>query len=137
MNSVNRAIIHADFDAFYASVEQRERPGLKDKALLVGGRSEDRGVVASASYEARAFGIRSAMPMGRAMRFCLHAIRVAPRFEVYKEISRQALKIFGEVTSLVEPISLDEAYLDVTEIQDNLGSPAQIGLCIKKKIKEA
>ena len=136
MNSVSRAIIHADFDAFYASVEQRDRPELKGKALLVGGKSEDRGVVASASYEARAFGIRSAMPMGQAMRLCPHAIRIAPRFEAYKEISLQALHIFGEVTPLVEPISLDEAYLDVTEVHDDLGGPARLGLCIKERIKE-
>ena len=101
MNSVSRAIIHADFDAFYASVEQRDRPELKGKALLVGGKSEDRGVVASASYEARAFGIRSAMPMGQAMRLCPHAIRIAPRFEAYKEISLQALHIFGDVVSMI------------------------------------
>lgn len=116
-----RKIIHVDMDAFYASVEQMDHPELKGKALAVGG-SEKRGVVAAASYEARKFGVRSAMSGMQAKRNCPELIFVKPRFERYKEISKQVRAIFYDYTDLVEPLSLDEAYLDVTE--NKIGNPS-------------
>ncbi|MCH8283438.1 MAG: DNA polymerase IV [Chloroflexi bacterium] len=109
-----RCILHADLDAFYASVEQMDRPELKGKPVLVGGPPEKRGVVAACSYEARAFGIHSAMPMRTAVARCPRAIVVPPRFDRYRELSRQVMDIFKSLTNLVEPLSLDEAFLDVT-----------------------
>jgi DNA polymerase-4 len=116
MSPTSRArwILHADLDAFYASVEQMDNPELRGKPVVVGGSPETRGVVAAASYEARAFGVGSAMPMVRALRLCPQAIRVRPRFGRYQEVSGQIMDIFRELTSLVEPLSLDEAYLDVS-----------------------
>ncbi len=108
-----RKIIHVDMDAFYASVEQRDNPDYRGKPLMVGGGK--RGVVAAASYEARAFGVRSAMPTGQALRLCPDIVVVKPRFEVYKETSLTIRKIFQRYTHAIEPLSLDEAYLDVTE----------------------
>ncbi|TXE08265.1 DNA polymerase IV [Gelidibacter salicanalis] len=116
-----RKIIHVDMDAFYASVEQMDHPELKGKALAVGG-SEKRGVVAAASYEARKFGVCSAMSGMQAKRNCPELIFVKPRFDRYKEISKQVKSIFYEYTDLVEPLSLDEAYLDVTE--NKMGNPS-------------
>ena len=110
----HRKIIHVDMDAFYASVEQRDDPELRGKPVAVGG-SRERGVVAAASYEARKFGVRSAMPSVTAKRQCPDLIFVNPRFEVYKAISKQVREIFAEHTTIIEPLSLDEAYLDVTE----------------------
>src|SRR5690554_1104007 len=116
-----RKIIHIDMDAFYASVEQLDNPELVGKPLAVGG-SEKRGVVAAASYEARKFGVRSAMSGVAAKRNCPDLIFVPPRFDRYREISNEIRKIFFEYTDLVEPLSLDEAYLDVTE--NKKGNPS-------------
>src|SRR5437868_3755690 len=109
-----RKIIHVDMDAFYASVEQRDNPELRGKPLAVGGAAA-RGVVAAASYEARKFGVHSAMPSVTAARKCPDLIFVTPRFEVYRAVSQQIREIFAEYTPMIEPLSLDEAYLDVTE----------------------
>src|SRR6266478_3546303 len=109
-----RKIIHIDMDAFYASVEQRDNPELRGKPVAVGG-SRERGVVAAASYEARKFGVRSAMPSVTAKRKCPDLILVQPRFDAYKAISLQIREVFAEYTPIIEPLSLDEAYLDVTE----------------------
>src|SRR5688572_29257691 len=102
-------------DAFYASVEQRDRPELRGRPVAVGGDPDKRGVVAAASYEARAFGVRSAMPMARAVRLCPSLLIVHPDFGKYRAVSQQVFDLFRAVTPLVEPLSLDEAYLDVTE----------------------
>ncbi|HEY7475590.1 MAG TPA: DNA polymerase IV [Vicinamibacterales bacterium] len=110
-----RRIIHVDMDAFYASVEQRDRPELKGRPVAVGGPPESRGVVAAASYEAREFGVRSAMPMALAVRRCRDLVIVPPNFTKYRTVSQEVFGIFRSVTPLVEPLSLDEAYLDVTE----------------------
>ena len=109
-----RKIIHIDMDAFYASVEQRDDPRLRGRPVAVG-HGAKRGVVAAASYEARVFGVRSAMPSTTAMRKCADLVFVPPRFDVYRSVSRQIQTIFADYTSLIEPLSLDEAYLDVTE----------------------
>jgi DNA polymerase-4 len=114
MESIRR-IIHVDMDAFYASVEQRDHPALRGKPLVVGGQPDQRGVVAAASYAARAFGVRSAMSMARAVRLCPTLVIVPPDFQRYRAASQAVFSIFREVTPLVEPLSLDEAYLDVTE----------------------
>jgi len=103
-------------DAFFASVEQRDFPELRGKPVIVGGQPESRGVVAASSYEARQFGIYSAMPCSRAYQNCPHAIFVRPRFAAYKQVSAEIHSIFKEYTDLIEPLSLDEAYLDVTDV---------------------
>jgi DNA polymerase-4 len=129
-----RKIIHIDMDAFYASVEQRDNPDLRGKPVVVGG-SRERGVVAAASYEARTFGVRSAMPSVTARRKCPDLIFVAPRFDVYKEVSLQVRAILAEHTPVIEPLSLDEAYLDVTENLQGIASATEIAERIRAKIR--
>jgi DNA polymerase-4 len=129
-----RKIIHIDMDAFYASVEQRDNPGLRGKPVAVGG-AQARGVVAAASYEARKFGVHSAMPSVTAMRKCPDLIFVAPRFETYRAISLQIRQIFAEYTPIIEPLSLDEAYLDVTENLKRIASATLIAEEIREKIR--
>ena len=130
-----RKIIHVDMDAFYASVEQLDNPDLRGKALAVGGSSQ-RGVVAAASYEARKFGVRSAMSSITAKKLCPHLLFVPPRFDRYRQISNQIRGIFFEYTDLVEPLSLDEAYLDVTENKKGLPSASLLAQEIRAKIFE-
>jgi DNA polymerase IV len=127
-----RRILHIDMDAFYASVEQRDNPVLRGRPLAVGGRPDRRGVVAAASYEARAFGVFSAMPMATAVRLCPSLVIVPPDFTRYKAASDAVFTIFREVTPLVEPLSLDEAYLDVTE---NAWGEA-LGTAVARRVKE-
>jgi DNA polymerase-4 len=129
-----RRIIHVDMDAFYASVEQRDDPALRGKPVAVGGGSA-RGVVAAASYEARAFGVRSAMASVTARRRCPDLLFVKPRFEVYKAVSNEIRAIFAEYTDLIEPLSLDEAYLDVTDTMVAHGSATAIAQAIRAAIK--
>ncbi len=129
-----RKIIHIDMDAFYASVEQRDFPQYRGKPLIVGGPPDGRGVVATASYEARQYGIHSAMPCGRAARLCPHALFVFPRFDAYKAVSMQIREIFSRYTDVIEPLSLDEAYLDVTTDKQGIGSAIEIARLIKTSI---
>ena len=130
-----RKIIHIDMDAFYASVEQRDRLDLRGKPVAVGASPEQRGVVAAASYEARRFGIHSAMPSRSAIARCPQLIFVKPRFDVYKAVSAEIRKIFFDYTDLVEPLSLDEAYLDVTVDKLGIGSAMAIAQQIKQRIQ--
>src|SRR5215470_6915718 len=130
-----RKIIHVDMDAFYASVEQRDNPELRGKPVVVAWRG-NRSVVCAASYEARAFGVRSAMPAVRAERLCPDAVFIAPDFSRYRAVSRQAREIFQRHTDLIEPLSLDEAYLDVTE--NKMGSPTAtlVARTIREQIRK-
>ena len=132
--SAPRAILHVDMDAFYASVEQRDDPRLRGQPLIVGGTS-NRGVVAAASYEVRKFGVRSAMPIREALRRCPHAICVKPRMSVYREVSHQVFAVFHEYTPVVEGLSLDEAYLDVTASLALKGDAVSIARGIKERIR--
>lgn len=127
-----RRIIHVDMDAFYASVEQRDDPTLRGKPVAVGGQPGSRGVVAASSYEARAFGVRSAMPMARALRLCPNLVIVRPDFQRYRAASQRILEIFRSCTPLVEPLSLDEAYLDVTV--NRWGEP--LATSVAKRLKQ-
>src|SRR3977135_4044699 len=129
---MTRRIIHLDMDAFYASVEQRDDPALAGRPVAVGGQPTRRGVVAAASYEAREFGVRSAMSMAKAVRLCPALVIVPPDFARYKAASPPVFTIFREVTPLVEPLSLDEAYLDVT--QNAWGET--LGTAVAKRLKE-
>ncbi|MFN8712347.1 MAG: DNA polymerase IV [Bacteroidota bacterium] len=131
-----RKIIHIDMDAFYASVEQRDAPELKGQPVIVGW-PHGRSVVLTASYEARKFGVRSAMPGSEALRLCPQGVFVPPRFPAYKEASQQIRAIFHRYTDLVEPLSLDEAYLDVTDDKLGIGSAIEIAKAIKAEIREA
>ncbi|MFO7276166.1 MAG: DNA polymerase IV [Pseudomonadota bacterium] len=133
--STARAILHVDMDAFYASVEQRDDPSLRGKPVVVGGIG-GRGVVAAASYEARRFGVRSAMPMRRALELCPQAICIPPRMQHYRQVSRQVFAIFHEFTPLVQGLSLDEAYLDVTASRLLKGDSVAIAKAIKSRIRE-
>lgn len=132
-----RRILHIDMDAFYASVEQRDNPALRGKPVVVGGDPTRRGVVAAASYEARVFGVRSALPMSRAVRLCPSLIIVRPDFEKYRAVSQQVFTIYRSVTPLVEPLSLDEAYLDVTTNAWGETLGVNVARRIKAAIREA
>jgi DNA polymerase-4 len=132
-----RRIVHLDMDAFYASVEQRDDPDLRGKPVAVGGRPESRGVVAAASYEARAFGVRSAMPMSRAVRACPGLLIVHPNFEKYRRVSSQVMDILRACTPLVEPLSLDEAYLDVTDNAWREPLGREVAKRLKAQIRDA
>jgi DNA polymerase-4 len=132
-----RRVLHVDMDAFYASVEQRDDPSLRGKPVAVGGAPSQRGVVAAASYEARAFGVRSAMPMSRAVRLCPTLVIVPPDFSKYRDASSTVFEIFRRVTPLVEPLSLDEAYLDVTENAWGLLLGREVALRLKAEIRDA
>lgn len=129
-------ILHIDMDAFYASVEERDRPELVGKPVIVGGTPEGRGVVAAANYEVRKYGVHSAMPAATAKRLCPHADFLRPRMGYYAEISEQIRAIFGRYTPLVEPLSLDEAFLDVTGTEGLFGPPAELGGRIKREIRD-
>ena len=131
-----RKIVHVDMDAFYAAVEQRDNPQLRGKPVIVGGDPGSRGVVATCSYEARQFGIHSAMSSVRAYRLCPHAFFVRPRFEAYRKVSMQIRELFQEYTDLVEPLSLDEAFLDVTENKPGIEFATQVAREILSEIRK-
>ena len=131
-----RIILHADMDAFYAAVEQLDRPELRGKALLIGG-TGPRGVVSTASYEARPFGVGSAMPMGLARRRCPHAIVLPPRFERYHAVSKVVMRTLGTFSPLVEPLSLDEAFVDMTGCEALFGEPGAMGEAVRRAVFEA
>ena len=136
MSDTPRKIIHLDMDAFYASVEQREDPTLRGKPVAVGGSPRSRGVVVACSYEARKFGVHSALPMARAVRLCPELVIVRPNFSLYREVSQQVMHILRSVTSLVEPLSLDEAYLDVTENLLNQSLAMEVAKHLKARIRD-
>jgi DNA polymerase-4 len=134
MHENTRAILHLDLDAFYASIEQRDQPQYRGKPVIVGGSPDRRGVVATASYEARRYGVHSAMPSRTAQRLCPEAIFLPARFEVYRAVSQQIMTIFRQQTALVEPLSLDEAYLDVTDAVHTLEEAVRLAREIKRQI---
>jgi DNA polymerase-4 len=131
-----RTILHADMDAFYASVEELDDPSLRGKPVIVGGDPDARGVVSAASYEARKFGVHSAMPLRTAARLCPHGVFLPGRFDRYRELSRQVMRIFASYTPLVEPISLDEAFMDVTASRAAFGDGEAIALALKRRVLE-
>ena len=132
-----RVIMHADMDAFYASVEQREQPALRGRPVIVGGPRDARGVVAAASYEARAYGVRSAMPLRQAAGLCPHAEFVPGRMRLYSDVSVEVMRIFRTYTPLVEPLSLDEAFLDVTGCERRYGTPDDIAEHVRAQVRAA
>ncbi len=136
MDAWRKIVVHADMDAFYASVEQLDDPTLRGKPVLVGPKSR-RGVVLAASYEARPFGVGSAMPVVEALRRCPDAVMVPPRLGRYEEISRQVMDVFADFSPAVEPLSLDEAFLDMSGSQHFFGSPRAMGRKIKDAVREA
>ena len=129
-----RKILHIDMDAFYASIEQRDNPSLKGQPVIVGGDAEKRGVVSAASYEARTFGVHSAMPASQARRLCPHGVFLPVRMDRYREVSGQIFAVFQEYTPLIEPLSLDESFLDVTGCESLFGPAPEIAKAIKRKI---
>jgi len=129
-------ILHCDMDAFYASVEERERPELVGHPVIVGGAPEKRGVVSAANYVARKYGVHSAMPAATARRLCPHGIFLPPRIDYYAEVSRQIREIFERFTPLVEPLSLDEAFLDTTGSEHLFGTAAEVGRKIKQMVRQ-
>ena len=133
----SRKIIHVDMDAFYASVEQRDNPHFAGLPVIVGGNPQSRGVVAACSYEARKFGVRSAMPSSQAYRLCPQAVFIRPRFDVYKAVSADIHQVFQQITDRIEPLSLDEAYLDVSDVRAYKGSATLIARFIKREIHNA
>ncbi|MCK4799061.1 MAG: DNA polymerase IV, partial [Spirochaetes bacterium] len=132
---MTKKIIHIDMDAFYASVEQRDNPSLKGKPIIVGGMPDERGVVSTASYEARKYGIKSAMATKRAVTLCPHLIILKPNFQKYKNVSIKLIEFYKEYTDLVEPLSLDECYLDVTTNKHKIQTATEIAIILKEKIK--
>lgn len=130
-----RLIFHVDMDAFFASVEQRDRPELRGKPVIIGGGMK-RGVVAAASYEVREFGVHSAMPMTRAVRLCPHAIIIPPNIEKYRAVSEEIMSVFADYSPLVEPLSFDEAFLDMTGSQAHFGEPVEIARAIKRDVRD-
>ncbi len=130
-----RKIIHVDMDAFYAAIEQRDRPELKGKPVIVGGNPEGRGVVSTASYEARKFGIRSAMPAAQAKRLCPHAIFLRPDFEKYESVSQKIRSVLRHYAEKIQPVSLDEAYLEITQNKLKIQDPVELAILIKQNIK--
>jgi DNA polymerase-4 len=136
MSNRPRAIVHLDLDAFYAAVEVLKNPDLQDKPLLIGGRPEERGVVATASYAARAFGVRSAMPMARALALCPQAVVLPPRHALYEDYSRRVMAILHRASSLVEQVSIDEAYLDLTDQVTAWDDVGELARQIQRQVKE-
>lgn len=136
MTATSHCIAHVDMDAFYASIEVRDDPSLRGRPVVVGGAGDQRGVVAAASYEARRFGIHSAMPMARAERLCATLVRLPVDFEKYRGVSREVMEILGKYSPLVEPLSLDEAFLDLTGTERALGPPSAVGPRIKQEIRD-
>ncbi len=136
MSATQRHILHLDMDAFYAAVEQRDNPELRGKPVLVGGSPEGRGVVSTASYEARPFGCHSAMPMAQALRLCPHAIVVSGHMSRYVEVSRQVFAVLEQFTPLIEPLSIDEAFIDVTGSTRLFGTPVEIAAEIKRRVRD-
>ena len=133
----HKTILHLDMDAFFASIEQRDRPELRNKPVIVGGSPERRGVVSTCSYEARKFGVHSAMPTRSALRLCPEAVLVRPNHRKYSAVSKEIRGIFYEITDLVEPVSIDEAYLDITSCKLDLNSGREIAQYLRRRIKEA